>query len=171
MTSIFLVIGGIGLALLVLSLLLGDVFDLGMHAGGPFSLAAVSAFVGGFGFTGTVVATLLPDLGAVVAAGAGVVAAIPTTWLTVRLSRALMRMRTDPTLTRHDLVGSTGVVVTPIPQDGYGEVRLRAAGQQIKFNARAGQAIPVGAEVFVIDTPSETSVLVEPTEAILPDAG
>ena len=39
MTSIFLVIGGIGLALLVLSLLLGDVFDLGMHAGGPFSLA------------------------------------------------------------------------------------------------------------------------------------
>jgi membrane-bound ClpP family serine protease len=167
----FLVIGGIGVALLALSLLLGDLLDFGVAADGPFSLAAVAAFLGGFGFAGAVVAAVLPDLGMLAVAGTGLVAAIPAAWLTVRLSRALMRMRTDATLTRHDLIGSTGVVVTPIPQHGYGEVRLQAAGQQIKFNARAGRAIPVGARVFVIGTPSETSVIVESAETMLPDAG
>src|SRR6266545_4255486 len=40
------------------------------------------------------------------------------------------------------------------------------AGQQIKFNARAAQPLALGTQVFVIEVPSPTSVLVEPTPSV-----
>ena len=70
-------------------------------------------------------------------------------------------MRTDATPTRDDLVGALGVVVTPIPASGYGEVRVRLGGQPVKLNARADQPVPLGAQVFVVEAPSDTSVIVE----------
>ena len=73
------------------------------------------------------------------AVAGGVLAAVPTGWLASRLARAARNMRTDATPTRADLVGALGVVVTPIPADGYGEVRIRLGGQPVKLNARADQ--------------------------------
>ncbi|MFD0786472.1 NfeD family protein, partial [Micromonospora azadirachtae] len=78
------------------------------------------------------------------------------------LGRAARRMRTDATPTRNDLVGAVGLVVTPVPVNGYGEVRIRLAGQPVKLNARADQAIAVGTRIFVVEALSETSVHVEP---------
>lgn len=175
MVSAFLVIGGIGVAVLAASWLLGEILDFGhVAADGPFSMAAVAAFVSAFGFGGAAVGAVLPDLGnlsLLVSILAGLAAAIPAAWFAIRLTRAVMHMPTDTTLTRDHLIGATGVVVTRIPEDGYGEVRVRVAGQQIKFNATASQAIPSRTEVFVVGTPSETSVVVEPAETFLPDAG
>jgi membrane protein implicated in regulation of membrane protease activity len=73
-----------------------------------------------------------------------------------------MNMPTDGTLSSADLVGAIGVVVTPVPEGGYGEVRLAVAGSQLKFNARSEQPLARGTQVFVIEVPSPTSVLVEP---------
>ena len=175
MVTAFLVIGGIGVAVLAASWLLGEILDFAhVAADAPFSLAAIAAFVSAFGFGGAAVGAVLPDLGnlsLLISVLSGLVAAIPAVWFALRLTRAVMHMPTDATLTRDHLIGTTGVVVTRIPENGYGEVRVRVAGQQIKFNAKASQAIPSGAEVFVVGTPSETSVLVESTETILPDAG
>ena len=36
----------------------------------------------------------------------------------------------------------------------------------MKFNARADQPLPLGTRVFVIEVPSPTSVLVEPTSPV-----
>jgi membrane protein implicated in regulation of membrane protease activity len=77
-----------------------------------------------------------------------------------------MNMSTDATLTSHDLIGTVGVVITPVPVGGYGEVRLSVAGQQIKFNARSDQPLALGTRVFVIEVPTPTSVLVEPTPPV-----
>jgi len=52
--------------------------------------------------------------------------------------------------------------VTPIPAGGLGEVRVRFAGQQVKFSARADAPLPLGARVFVVAATSDTSVVVEP---------
>jgi membrane protein implicated in regulation of membrane protease activity len=93
----------------------------------------------------------------------GLVAALPAAYLAVRLSRWARDIHTDATPTRADLVGSLGVVVTPIPHRGYGEVRVRVAGLPVKLNARADRPLPLGTEVFVIEAPSDTSVVVEPT--------
>jgi membrane protein implicated in regulation of membrane protease activity len=168
-TVTFLVVGGIGLAVLAVSLLVGDILGIGHpDADGPFSLPAVAGFVGAFGFAGAAASALVPGRtpGLVAALLAGTAAAVPTAWFAVRLSRVAMNMRTDATPTRADLVGTTGVVVTPIPADGYGEVRVSLAGQPTKLYAKADHPLPRGAHVFVVAAPSATSVVVEETPAI-----
>ncbi|SCG55241.1 hypothetical protein [Micromonospora humi] len=164
-TLIFLIIGGAGVGVLTLALLGSGVLHLGHpDVDGPVSLEAVAGFTGAFGFGAAIVNELLggrtPGMIAAAAAG-GVLAAVPTGWLATRLSRAARNMRTDATPTRDHLTGAIGLVVTPIPIGGYGEVRVRLAGQPVKLNARADQPIAIGARIFVVEALSETSVHVE----------
>lgn len=159
-TVLFLVIGGLGVLLLALSLLGVELFDLD----GFVPLEAVAAGMAVFGFAAAIASTSMdartvPALFA--AAGIGALGAIPAGWLALRLARAAERMHTDATPVRDDLVGQIGVVVTPIPATGYGEVRITLGGQPVKVNATANRAIPLGTQVFVISTLSETSVVVE----------
>jgi membrane-bound ClpP family serine protease len=159
-TVLFLVIGGLGVLLLTLSLVGAGLFDLD----GLVPLEAVAAGMATFGFAAAIASTVTgartgPALAA--AAGIGILAAAPAGWLAVRLTRAAQRMATDATPSRDDLAGQLGVVVTPIPERGYGEVRIVLGGQPVKLNATAQAPIPLGAEVFVITAPSETSVFVE----------
>lgn len=185
---VFLLIGGFALLLLLLSLVGGGHLHLGHfhvghlhlghlhlghagqgHGGAELSVPVVAGFLGAFGFGAAIVASLLPGRGGLtvlVSAGAGLVAAVPTGWLAGRLVNAAMNMPTDATLTSGDLIGAVGVVITPVPVGGYGEVRLAVAGQQIKFNARADRPLPLGTRVFVIEVPTPTSVLVQPTPPV-----
>ncbi|WP_213455100.1 hypothetical protein [Rhizomonospora bruguierae] len=169
-TVVFLIIGGLGVAVLALGLLGTELLHFGQpDVDGPVSTEAVAGFVGAFGFVGAIASELLDAHSAgpvALAAAIGAVAALPTGYVALRLARAAREMRTDATPTRQDMVGTFGVVVTPIPAQGYGEVRLRVAGQPVKLNARADRPIPLGAEVFVIEAPSDTSVVVEEIRSI-----
>ena len=93
----------------------------------------------------------------VLSGGIGVVAALPLAWLAVRLSRGLMNMSTDRTLTDDDLAGALGTVITRIPAEGYGEVRVRLAGQDLKYAARSDVTLERGAQIFVVRPLSSTS--------------
>lgn len=159
-TVVFLIIGGVGIALLVLGLLGVELFDID----GFVPMEVVAAMLGAFGFAAAIASSLLGAgtgvaLVGSVAIGAGVSA--PAAWLTTRLVRATRRMQTDATPTRDDLLGAMGVIVTPVPAQGYGEVRVTLGGQPVKLNATCDAALALGAEVFVIATKSETSVVVE----------
>lgn len=164
-TLIFLIIGGTGVAVLVLALLGTELAHLGNpDVDGPVSLEAIAGFAGVLGFAGAIANELLggDTLGRIVAAGGlGALAAVPAGWLAARLSRAARNMYTDATPTRNDLVGALGVVVTPIPHAGYGEVRVRVSGQPVKLNAKSERPIAIGAQIFVVEALSDTSVLVE----------
>ena len=165
-TATFLLIGGIGVVLLAVSLFLGDVLHLGHpDMDGPFSVPSVAGFVGAFGFGGAIAASILGGgvVSVIVGVVAGVIIAVPSAIGTVALARAADRMRTDATPTRTDLVGRIGVVVTPIPQQGYGEVRISMGGQPVKLNAKSDKPVALGARVFVVEAPSDTSVVVEET--------
>jgi membrane protein implicated in regulation of membrane protease activity len=189
----FLALGGFALLMLLLSLLGGhshlDDLHLGhlhlghlhlghLHidhghvqvghgdGGTELSLPVIAGFLGALGFGGAIGATLAGGTGLVallVGLTVGLLAAVPTAFLAGKLVNAAMNMATDGTLTSSDLLGTSGVVITPVPVGGYGEVRLAVAGQQIKFNARANEPLALGTRVFVIEVPSPTSVLVEPT--------
>ena len=165
-TITFLCIGGLGVALLAVSLFLGDVLHLGHpDADGPFSVPSVAGFVGAFGFGGAIVAALTGG-GAVSLVGglaAGLLLAVPAAMGTMALARMASQMRTDATPTRSDLIGRLGVIVTPIPAQGYGEVRVSIGGQPVKLNARSDRPVTLGARVLVIEAPSDTSVVVEET--------
>ena len=169
----FLAIGAVGLLVLVLALVVGEVGDLGHGDGdGPFSLPAIAAFVGGIGFGGAAVTALVPELpGAVtvlLAVLGGLLVALPLAAGAIRLSSALRDMPTEPTLTSARLIGAQGVVVSGVPAGGLGEVRLSVAGQQLKYHARSEVALPAGTPVYVVDTPTDTSVEVVSTA---PDPG
>ncbi|HLU33529.1 MAG TPA: hypothetical protein VKZ74_05855 [Natronosporangium sp.] len=160
-TLLFLGIGGLGVLVLILSLLGFELFDLD----GFVPMEVVAAMLSTFGFGAAIASSVLADRSTPVAvAGAaaiGVGVSLPAGWLTIRLAQAARRMPTDATPTREDLLGTTGVVVTPIPREGYGEVRVILGGQPVKLNATADTEIALGSEVFVIAAPSETSVVVE----------
>jgi len=140
----------------------------GSGAGVELSMPVLAGFLGAFGFGGAIVASLLPGGpgAAVIAAGAGLLAAIPTGWVVGRLVEAAVNMPTDATLTSNDLIGAMGVVISAVPVGGYGEVRLAVAGTQMKVHARCDEPLPLGTRVFVISVPTPTSVLVEPTPAV-----
>lgn len=164
METTFLVIGGVGIVVLALSVLIGDLFHFGHpDAAGPFSVPAIAGFIGAFGFAGAAVGAVTGGDGLLAPVAAGVVAAVPTAWLATRLARAAMNMRTDATPTQQDMIGTTGVIVTPITGGGYGEVRISLGGQPVKLSARSDKPIPLGARVFVVEATSSTSVIVEET--------
>jgi membrane protein implicated in regulation of membrane protease activity len=194
-TITFLAIGCFSLLLLVLSLVGGHAhlghlhlghlhvghlhvghLHVGTHAGTAgdsggieLTLPAIAGFLGAFGFGGAIAASLFDGHGAgtvLLALFVGLVLALPAAWAGGRLMRAAMDMNTDGTLQSSDLVGATGVVISPVPADGYGAVRLAVAGQQIRFNARSDEPLALGTRVLVIEVPTSTSVLVEPTAGI-----
>jgi membrane protein implicated in regulation of membrane protease activity len=165
-TLVFMLVGASGAAILLLGVIGSGLLGLiGFGRVGGASAETVAAFVGAFGFAAAIASELLGARtpGGVAAAGAiGLSAAVPIAFLAVRLSRWARDIPTDATPGRADLVGAIGVVVTPISQQGYGEVRVRVAGQPVKLHARAGWALPLGTEVFVVEATSHSSVVVEP---------
>lgn len=181
-TVTFLAIGCFALVLLGVSIVGGGHFHLHVghlhvghasagDAGLRVTLPAIAGFLGTFGFVGAVAAVLSGTTGtsaAVVATLFGAAAGVPAAWLANRLMDVAMRMNTDATPSSSDLVGATGVVIRSVPAGGYGEVRLSVAGQPMKFNARADQPLARGTSIFVIEVPSPTSVLVEPTPGANP---
>ena len=183
----FLALGGFALLLLVLSMIGGHLhlghlhlghmhlhldhghFHLGHADGADLSLPVISGFLGAFGFAGAAAASLAGGHGTgalLIATVVGLLAALPTAFLAGKLVNAAINMATDGTLSSNDLLGTTGVIITPVPVGGYGEVRLAVAGQQIKFNARAAEPLALGTRVFVIEVPSPTSVLVVATPSV-----
>ncbi|WP_456600253.1 NfeD family protein [Blastococcus sp. SYSU DS0616] len=167
-TVTFLVVGALGLVVLLLATVVGEIGDLGGDVDGPFSVPAIAALLGGIGFGGAAATALLPaglptGVTALLAAVAGLVVALPLAWGAVRLSRALRDMPTQETLTRHHLAGAQGVVVSAVPAGGFGEVRLALAGQPLKFSARSDTSLPAGTPVYVVEALSETAVQVVST--------
>ncbi|NNG35441.1 NfeD family protein [Nakamurella aerolata] len=170
-TLAFLLVGALGLVVLVVALLGGEFLHLaGTDADGPFSLPVIAAFVGGAGFVGAIPAALLPDAmgtGGRIALSAviGLLGALPLAFGALRLTAAVMHMRTDPTLTEQALAGALGVVITPIGAGGYGEVRIRVHGQDLKYAARSDEPLAIGTPVFVTEALSATAVEVVSTAA------
>jgi len=164
----FLGIGGLGVLLLALTLVGADlVGGAGIDADGTGMLETGAGCLGGFGFAAAIVCSLDGGgfTGLLIAIGVGVVAALGAALFTSWLLRRMRRLPTDATPTRADLVGTRGVVVTPVRPDRYGEVRVRMAGQQIKLSARADVELPLGATIVVVAALSDTSVVVSPVSS------
>lgn len=176
--TLFLLLGILGTAMLVLGLIGGEVLDgvfdaVGVDAaGGLFSTEVIGGFLAAFGFGAWLLADGVGVTVGIAVAGGGV-AGVVTGGAALWLSRTLINMPTDPTPTSEDLRGALGKAVTPIPAGGLGEVRVSRHGHPLKLAARAPGPLPVGTEVVVVDVLSATSVLVAEAgiDTVLPDPG
>lgn len=170
-TLVFLGVGLLGVALLLISLVVGDLLHFAFaDVDGPFSFPALAALVGGAGFIGAIPAALLGDLAStprvLISVAVGLVGALPLAWGAIRLTAGLNRMPTDRTLTDQDVVGKLGRVISSIPIGGLGEVSLSVGGQTLKYYARSAEPIPVGTSIYVVEALSATAVEVVSTAEV-----
>lgn len=162
--TVFLVIGGVGIAMLLLSLLVGDhlhgVFDA-LGGGDWFTGASLAGFLGAFGFGGALVLGVTGQLTLAVIGGVvlGVMLGAATAWGIMQLGKTQEGAAPQTS----SMLDRVGTVISDIPDDGYGEIRLTQGGHMVKVNARAAQPIKAGTQVTVTDVLSATSVKVVPT--------
>lgn len=156
--TVFLVLGVAGLVLLALSLVVGDLLDGVFDAleADWISSAVIGGFVSAFGFGGAASdgAGLPVPASLAIGAGCGVVVGWFAWWLT----RLLKDSPSDGTVSIGDSVGLVAKVVTDIPGDGYGVVRVVVGGHPMRLNATAHRPIEAGAEVTVTGVLSPTAV-------------
>ncbi len=163
----FYVIGGIGIAILLLSIVLGDLFDGALSfldVGSDFlSSAALGGFLGAFGFAGAIGLDATDNVTAAVGIGfvAGLAIGAGAGWASSQLQRG----GDESNVRTSTLTGRTATVLNAIPADGHGEVTIGVAGHITKLNARAAEPIPAGTPVTITAVLSATSVLVARLEA------
>ncbi len=165
--TLFLLVGGLGVLMLVGGLIFGELLDGVFHgpAEGLFGAlapdaglsAAIGAGLGAFGFIG---ALLLGPFGLLLAVLGGGVAALALGIAAISLTRLLLGAPPPP-VRSGDLLGVFGTVVTPIPAVGLGEVVLPQAGSRVKLAARSHEPVPTGTSVYVVEVLSATSVAVQ----------
>lgn len=164
----FVVIGIVGLLLLAVSLVLGDLLD-GVGDVIPsdlFSTEVVGGFVAALGFGGAV-ADAAGAPGAV-AWPVGIACGVAFGWFAGWLTRLVRSGGSDATLSTDDSVGHSGRVVSAIPADGFGSVTIAVGGHTLRLNARADVPLEPGAEVHVTSVISPTAVTVAPVWNQLP---
>lgn len=163
--TLFLLLGILGTGMLVLGLVGGELLDglfdaVGVDvSGGLFSTEVIGGFLAAFGFGSWLLSSGMGLRTALAMAGggaAGVVMGGTALWL----SRSLINMPTDATPRSADMRGALGTVLTRIPADGVGQVRITRHGQPLNLTARSASEIQSGVEVVVVEVISDTSVLV-----------
>jgi membrane-bound ClpP family serine protease len=164
----FLVIGVLGLVLLLVSLVLGDLLDgvTDVLPGDAFSTAVIGAFVSATGFG----AAAADSVGAptLVAVPVGIVGGLFFGWFAAWLTRLIRDGGSDETPSVEHTLGQAGRVVSDIPAEGLGTVVVLVSGNPVRLNARCAQPLEAGAEVFVTSVLSPTAVEVAPVWNPLP---
>lgn len=165
--TVFMVIGVAGLVLLLVSLLVGDLFDgaLDVLAGDVFSSAVIGAFVAATGFGA---AAVQGAVGTAVALPVGLVTGAAFASFAWWLTRLLRDGSSDSTPTTDDTIGRDGRVISQIPADGLGVVDILLGGHTVRLNARAEHPLEPGTAVHVTGVLSPTSVTVAP---VWPEVG
>ncbi|MBS2936528.1 hypothetical protein KDN32_02090 [Nocardioides sp. J2M5] len=158
----FLVVGALGVVLLVVALIVGDVLDGAFEglSAGFFSTEALAGFLGALGFGGAIAldATGSTSLAVVI----GLVLGVLLGALAAKASRFLHGDGEGDTVRTSDVLEQLGSVVSDIPADGFGVVSLSVGGHLTRLNARSSQPVPAGTRVSVTRVISPTAVEVEP---------
>lgn len=141
----FLIVGGIGLAVLLISLLLGDIFDHFDIGEGGISGTALGVAAVVFGAAG--VLTTQGGLDPMWAYIFGGIGAIIAYVLAVLLIKRLTKSSDGAPV---NALGLTGVSTSPISPAG-GEVSLDGPGEIERRLAFSDEAIPAGVRVRVIE--------------------
>ena len=161
--TVFLVVGAVGVLLLLVALVVGDVLDGAFEglSAGFFSTEALAGFLGALGFGGAIALEVTGSTSLAVVIG--LVLGVLLGWLAARASRFLHGDGKGDTVRTSDMLEKIGSVVSAIPDGGgFGVVSLSVGGHITRLNARSSVAVPAGTQVSVTQVISPTAVQVEP---------
>jgi hypothetical protein len=130
------------------------------------TVRAISAGVGFFGIGG--MAGLTTPLGLLAAIPLGFVLGVAAMFATAILTRWMLTLEDDGSVSIDRAVGSMGVVYLAIPgeRNGSGKVHLTLQNRTVEYNAVTSQtALPTGAPIIVVDVvgPDTVAVVSDPT--------
>lgn len=164
----YLIVGVVGLVVLATSLVVGDVLDgvLDGIGGDWFSTEVVGGFVSALGFGGAIAVSAGAPGPVAVAVGLAVGTAFG--WMAARFTRLVRGAGTDGTPAAGDVVGHEAIVLSDIPDEGLGTVRVHVGGHTLRYHASADLAIAAGTKVHVTSVLSPTAVTVAPMWSELP---
>jgi membrane protein implicated in regulation of membrane protease activity len=164
----YLILGVVGLVVLATSLVVGDVLDgvLDGVGGDWFSTEVVGGFVSALGFGGAIAVSAGAPGPVAVAVGLAVGTAFG--WMAARFTRLVRGAGTDGTPAAGDVVGHEAIVLSDIPDEGLGTVRVHVGGHTLRYHASADLAIAAGTKVHVTSVLSPTAVAVAPMWSELP---
>ncbi len=160
--TVFLVVGAAGVVLLLVALLVGDVLDGALEglSAGFFSTEALAGFLGALGFGGAIALEVTGSTSVAVVIGLALGVLLGAA--AAKASRFLQGSGESDTVRTSDMVEKIGVVVSAIPEEGFGVVSISVGGHITRLNARSSVAVPAGTQVSVTSIISPTAVQVEP---------
>jgi membrane protein implicated in regulation of membrane protease activity len=170
---VFLGIAALGFVFLLLSLVIGDLFDAfgfdtGLDGGadghGLLDSRVISVFVTAFGGCGAI--GIQMGLSIVVSSLLGLAGGIILGGLVSLFGRFLYRQQSSSSVTTAQLIGRTAQVIVPITAGSIGQVSCRIGEERVEKLARArdNQEIKAGATVRV-DEIAGDSLIVSPYDS------
>ena len=167
--TLFVVIGAIGFVFLILSLVLGDLFEIfGGHGDigsdptdfGLFDSRVLAVFVTAFGGFGAIGVQM--GFGATVSSFIGMLGGVFFGFVVSSFGRFLVGQQASSTVTDDDLVGRNAQVTVTIKPGEVGQITCRIGDERVEKIARAigNDEIKVGSLVRVASVVGD-SVIVE----------
>lgn len=153
-----------GLILAIASLVLSDLGGDGGDAGGVdvaadgdgagdltiFSPVTIGAFLAVFGGVGLITSIGLQMDARLSLVISGFSAAIISLLVAVFYSRLLIALHGSTNISENEMVGVEGVVATPIPANGLGEVRFEIHAERMSRPARSADNTPIARGSVVV---------------------
>jgi membrane protein implicated in regulation of membrane protease activity len=169
--TIFLIIGGIGFVFLLVSLVVGDIFE--MFGGGPelnvdsnldfgfLDSRVLAVFITAFGGFGAIAAQM--GFGAVVSSFAGLLGGVMFAAVVSVFGRFLIGQQASSSVTDNDLLGRTAQVTVAIKPGAVGQITCRIGDERVERIARTRDGSEMEAGTLVkIDSIAGDSVIVSP---------
>lgn len=168
--TLFVIIGGIGFVFLLISLVVGDIFemfgggpDIGVDSGVDFGFLdsrVLAVFITAFGGFGAIGAQM--GYGAVVSSLIGLLGGVIFGGVVSLFGRFLIGQQASSSVTDNDLVGRTAQVTVAIRAGEVGQISARIGDERIDKIARSsdGEEIKAGTMVTVAAVAGD-SVIVE----------
>ena len=116
--------------------------------GGPgvLSIRGMALLATGFGGVGFIVQHYTGNL--LMACVAGLLSGWLFAFVGLAFVRIFFQQQASSMLTTGQITGATGIVTTPIPEGGHGEVRISVGGQQISRTATSDGGRPLPADTL-----------------------
>jgi len=168
--TVFLIIGGLGFAFLLVSLAVGDIFEMfggSADLGDPgvdfgfLDSRVLAVFVTAFGGFGAIAAQM--DFGAAVSSFVGLLGGVFFAGMVSVFGRFLIGQQASSSVSDHDLIGRTAQVTVTIKAGQVGQITAKIGDERVEKIARAksGAEIATGT-IVTIDSIAGDSVIVSP---------
>ncbi len=165
MESLYLILFLVGFVYAVLTIFVGDIFNIHFDLGGgqlPFiSPTTIAAFVTVFGGTGYYLSEKTGLSGALISGIAIVIAIIVSGLMFFFVVVPLLNAEKTAAYSAHEMIGRTAEVITIIQDNSKGEIIYEQGGSRLSAPAKSanGLSIKQGEAVTIMDVLSGTFIV------------